>query len=217
MNSVLTHIQSNLEALYEVSIPHNVLDFLITDKDFAQTVSNTTIKNDVLEQLLIRPNDDCLDISLYLQNDLLSRLEKNHHIYPINKNELHDFWVVLEGVSHFLYLAWNAKYNRPVSQLELELQAEVDKFVSATNSSDKNNLNNMQEIWELLFSKPEYREDLQEEELQRYQKANDYASQYCLNLITMQNNPAISMTNELRRFYRLRQQEKISRIDNFNG
>jgi hypothetical protein len=218
MTAILSDIQSNLEHLYEVSVPHNVIDFLITDKCFAEAISNTSINNNVLEQLLVYCNDDYLDVSLYLDNSLVDRLG-NKHLYQLkDKNELHDFWVALEGVSHFLYLAWNARYDRPVSQLELELQAEVDKFVSATNAAlSKDNLVNMHEIWDLLFSNPDYRDDLNQEELIRYQKANAYASQYCLNLIDMRNKPAKTLKKELRRFYRLRQKEKISRINTLNS
>ena len=42
-----------------------------------------------------------------------------------------DYWTALEGVSHFLYLAWNAGHDKPVSLLELEMQAEVDKYVAS--------------------------------------------------------------------------------------
>src|SRR5581483_3713532 len=37
--------------------------------------------------------------------------------------------MAVEGVSHFTLLAFRAARERPVSQLELELQADVDKFV----------------------------------------------------------------------------------------
>ena len=39
------------------------------------------------------------------------------------------FCLALEGVSHFLYLIWNASFDRSVTLLEMELQAEIDKFV----------------------------------------------------------------------------------------
>jgi hypothetical protein len=43
-----------------------------------------------------------------------------------------DAWcLALEGVSHFVLLAHRAANDRPVSQLELELQADVDKFAVA--------------------------------------------------------------------------------------
>lgn len=216
MTTLLKSIQSNLEKIYEVTVPQNVLDYVITDKRFAELVSNRRIHDDALEQLLVATNDDCIDISLYLDETLINRLGNDYPSQHSDKNDLHDFWIALEGVSHFLYLVWNASYDRPVSQLELELQAEVDKFVSVTNAiSAEKNTTNMREIWSLLFSKPTFKDNLEQENLLRYQKANTYASQYCINLMEMQNTTARSMKNELRRFYRLSQQEKISRIDNF--
>jgi hypothetical protein len=216
MTTLLNSIQSNLEKIYEVAVPQNVLDFVITDRRFAELVSNNRIHDDALEQLLIATNDGCLDISLYLDETLINRLGDDYPSQHTDKNDLHDFWIALEGVSHFLYLVWNASYDRPVSQLELELQAEVDKFVSVTSAIPaEKGPENMREIWSLLFSKPTFKDNLEQENLLRYQKANAYASQYCINLMEMQNTTTNSMKNELRRFYRLSQQEKISCIDNF--
>lgn len=217
MSNLLANIQNNLESIYEVSVQLNVDDYVITDKHFAEILSNKTIDSNSLEQLLISPQDDCLDISLYLDNELINRLCNNYPSEHSNKDDFHDFWIALEGVSHFLYLAWNANHDRPVSQLELELQAEVDKFVSATAvlGLEKNKVF-MQEIWSLLFSQPKFNENLEKDHIARYKKANAYASQYCLNLINMNNKTTKSLHNELRRFYRLNQRAKLLRIDSLN-
>ena len=217
MSSLLSDIQSKLESIYEVSVAENVLDYVITDRKFAEIISNKKISNNVLEQLLVATSDDCLDVSLYLDQDLIKRLGNQYPSKSTQKGDLHDFWIALEGVSHFLYLAWNANYDRPVSQLELELQAEVDKFVSVVNAgSCKKDRATMSEIWSLLFSNPQFENNLEYESLIRYQKANAYASQYCLRLMEIQNSSLTSVQNELRRFYRLDQKQKISRISNFN-
>ena len=71
----------------------------------------------------------------------------------------------------------------------------------------------MQEIWSLLFSRPKFKENLEKDHLLRYKKANAYASQYCLNLMGMQSKTKKCLHNELRRFYRLNQRAKMSRID----
>ena len=217
MSNLLTNIQNNLQSIYEVSVPLYVDDFLITDRYHAEILANTVINDDSLEQLLISPQEDCLDVSLYLDNELINRLCKSYPSEYSNKDDLHDFWIALEGVSHFLYLAWNANHDRPVSRLELELQAEVDKFVSATAvlGLEKNKAF-MQEIWSLLFSQPKFNENLEKEHLARYMKANEYASKYCLNLIGMNNKTTKCLHNELRRFYRLNQRAKLSRIDTLN-
>lgn len=218
MTSLLSNMQNNLEEIYEVSVPQDIIDFVITDKRFAELISNNPVDKDSQEQLLIATDDDCLDISLYLDNDLVNRLGNLYPSQHSDKQDLHDFWIALEGVSHFLYLTWNAGYDRPVSQLELELQAEVDKFVSATTAiSSNNDVATLQTIWSMLFASPTFKSNLEQENLLRYQKANAYASQYCQNLMAMQNKSTGSVQNELRRFYRLNQRDKISRIENFSS
>lgn len=215
MQSILSNIQNDLEEIYEVSVSEDILDFVITDKQFAELISNQKIGNNVLEQLLIAADENYLDVSLYLDDALVKRLNYGHTRTHLHKNSIHDFWVVLEGVSHFLYLAWNATHGRPVTQLELELQAEVDKFVSVTNVFNKNcDTSKLREIWTLLFSNPKFDSSLENDSLERYQKANEYASQFCLNLMQQHKNKTTEMYNELRRFYRLKQKQKLSYISN---
>jgi hypothetical protein len=76
------------------------------------------------EVLLLRQSEGDLEIALYLPAIALERA-------PARREALTDdvFCQVVEGVSHFLYLADRARREVQVTQLELELQAEVDKFV----------------------------------------------------------------------------------------
>ena len=47
----------------------------------------------------------------------------------LTHENLADYLTAAEGVSHFVYVAWNTGHDKPVTLLELELQAEVDKYV----------------------------------------------------------------------------------------
>ncbi len=70
-----------------------------------------------------------LALSLYLDPALLRRLEAADPLERLHGGNVADCLTALEGVSHFLYLVWNASHDRAVSLLELEMQAEVDKFI----------------------------------------------------------------------------------------
>ena len=70
---------------------------------------------DERESLLLRESDGGLEMAL---------------VVPSRAANDHDGWLQLaEGVSHFVYVANRARQELPSTQLELELQAEVDKFV----------------------------------------------------------------------------------------
>ena len=48
----------------------------------------------------------------------------------LTEANLADYCTALEGVSHFLYSTWRLNWDAPVSLLELETQAEVDKYAA---------------------------------------------------------------------------------------
>ena len=67
--------------------------------------------------------------ALFVDAAALANLERHDPAARLDDRNFSDFCLAVEGVSHFVYVALAAARQRPVSQLELELQAEVDKFV----------------------------------------------------------------------------------------
>jgi len=76
------------------------------------------------EALFVRENEDG-SIEMALRLPALGRRE----IDVANDADLDPMCQIIEGVSHFVYLADRARLAREATQLELEMQAEVDKYV----------------------------------------------------------------------------------------
>ena len=74
-------------------------------------------------------DEDALSLALYIDAEVLERLGRRDPFALLDAENLGDYLTVAEGVSHFVYVAWNAGFDKPVTLLELELQAEVDKYV----------------------------------------------------------------------------------------
>jgi hypothetical protein len=105
----LRRIQSQLERYYGLERAPNVTRFVREGDQGSR------------ETVLVREYGDELEIALVLPPESKSIPEGG---------ALSDLWLqVAEGVSHFIYLVERARVHLPVTQLELELQAEVDKIV----------------------------------------------------------------------------------------
>ena len=129
---LLKQLQDLIGNIYDVSIAHNVYDFLVTDRRHLPAGTRNGPSDE--ELIVAQPDEGArgeLAMSLYLDPALLSRLEQADPLERLHEGNVADYWTALEGVSHFLYLAWNAGHDKPVSLLELEMQAEVDKYVSS--------------------------------------------------------------------------------------
>ena len=61
---------------------------------------------------------DALAMSVFIDRRVLARLAAADPLQRLDAGNLADFWTVLEGVSHFLCIAWNARHERDVSVLE---------------------------------------------------------------------------------------------------
>ena len=208
-------LQQRLQAIYQVDTRYDVEDFVFSDALLAQQLETQEWPRQIPEKLLVRQHADGLDISLFLHRDILQNLHQDNPAQALHHGNLADFCTVTEGISHFVYLVWNAHQDRRITLFELELQAEVDKYVlAAAFLAEQLGGTLPHNLPHILFDHPSYDSQLSRAEHQRYRLANAYARHYCHNLHRnlLELGDSISITRELRRFYRLLHHEKIQRI-----
>ena len=208
---MLLELQQQLATIYGVDATHDVRDFLITDPVLAKAVSGGAMATNNDETLLVAEDGDCLALSLFLDGDMLERLDGA--LQCLHVDHLDDLWKVLEGLSHFNCMAWKAMCEREVSLLELELQGEIDKFLGSLLLADgQDNDEMLESIHGWLFEAARFRDDLDEAELDRYRAASSYASRYCHRIQVAWRETGDLPVEELRQFFRLQLHDKISRI-----
>jgi hypothetical protein len=203
--SLLARLQLGLEAIYRVETKLAIDAFIIGD-DARERFNPSRAPR---EQLLLREDDGALEMALFVDAAALSNLERNDPTTRLDDRNFTDFCLAVEGVSHFVYVALRAAESRPVSQLELELQAEVDKFaccvlVSGTAAS----------LRRRLYGDVRYADDLDANEQERYRTANREAGRYAAALERrfVVRDETGALLAELRRFYRMALPEKLGRI-----
>ncbi len=215
----LRTLQRQLEHIYEVSVDEDVDRFLVTDADLVRQLESGSRARAVPEKLLVHQDGDYVDVALYLDEQLLAHWQADDPIERLHDGNLVTFLTVLEGVSHFLYLTWNATHDRGVTLLELELQAEVDKFILAAVLLERQRGGRVPAaLHPFLFAAPTFDPALDADARRRYRAANDYASRYCAQLQRrfLRSPGGVSILNELRQFYRLPHRHKLDRIRALN-
>lgn len=203
-------IQRHLERIYAIDPGCSAERFVVTAR-----AERGDAEHRPEEELLLRQQDDVLELALYLSAGLLERLQRDDPLTRLHDGNLADLCLVTEGVSHFLYVAWRAGRDQPVTALELELQAEVDKFVLALLLLGRRaGTPAMRGLHGRLFRGCRIAEPLPHAVRQRYHRANAYAAHYCDYLLQrfLESGDPRALVRELRRFYRLRQREKLGHI-----
>jgi hypothetical protein len=207
-------LQALLADLYDAPVEHDVADFLITDPRHAAALQASDAPPPTDEQLLIAETHDGVAMSLYLDAQVLARLGEHCPLEMLDEHNLQDYCTALEGVSHFHYVSWSAGCDRDVSLLELELQAEVDKYASALALLLAQRQGRFPaELFGRLFEGGRLLPHLSEPERRRYAEAHRFAARFCRRLEERflrrrQARPA-AMLAELRWFYRLGRHAKL--------
>jgi hypothetical protein len=212
---VLQALQKLLGDIYDVPLTHDVAEFLVTDRSRLPPARGA---NDADEQVLVAEDGGTLWVSLYLEPGVLQRLASSDPLEALHEGNIADYWTALEGVSHFTYLARNAAYDRPVTLLELELQGEIDKYVSSLWLLREQNPGRFPvELHHLLFEHARVDAALAGDRVAMYRRANSYAARFCRRLarsLRLAGSAAhAAAIAELRRFYRLNRERKLQHIE----
>ena len=210
---MISALQQSLNDLYQATAGYDVRDFLITDPEVARYIGQDAMLTNARESLLLTEDDEGLAVSLFLDGEMLDRLEESKPLDRLRAAHLDDLWQVVEGVSHFNCVVWRAAQGRGVSLLELELQAEIDKFVSTLLLAvDQGRNDLLSQLHEWLFEDVSFHEGLDTEQMDRYKAANDYAGRFCARLCDRLVADDARAITELRQFYRYPLTDKIGHI-----
>ena len=215
---LLTRLQSLISGIYDVSIAHDVYDFLVTDRGRLPAAAPTSESDEELFVSHSAGEGGEVGVSLYLDPALLERLNVADPLVRLHGGNVADYWTALEGVSHFLYLAWNAGHDRPVSLLELEMQAEIDKYISSYWLMREQFPGRFPaELLNVLFERTRVDSRLARGRESLYREATHYAQKFCRrleqSLRVARGESDGEVLAELRRFYRLTNMRKRAHIE----
>jgi len=206
---MIDRVQDHLEAIYGITCAARAEGFLV-DREAAVLLGATGRAD---EELLVSEGDGELELALYLAPTLLRRLEAygSGSLHSVLERELDGFCQVAEGVSHFVYVAHTAVHGRTVSLLELEAQAEVDKFALCLLQKWGEGVGAWaEELLRRLFDRVSYRAKLSEAERWRYEEANRLSRNFCNRLMGHVSGRRLErLLSELRYAYRLGAEAKL--------
>ena len=212
--ATLAFLQAEFEAIYRVEAPR-VGDYLL-GREGARAAGADP---EGPEALLVREEGDGLSLGLFLDESVLrgAAAADPHHPRPqlTRRSRLDQVVCAAEGVSHFVYLATRAGAGRPVSLLELEVQAEVDKFALLLLHLWRRGLRRLSgALRRRLFDRVRYRDGLAEADRERYRTANRLGGGYArwLEGRFVEGADADGLFRELRASYRLGAGEKLGHL-----
>jgi hypothetical protein len=205
---LLDWIQDRFQTIYGIRCELKASDFLVGTEDAAMLGGTGRSR----EELLVHEDEEGLELALYIAPELLGTLQGYEHApEELVDGELSGFCEAAEGVSHFLYMTQTAQLDRRVSLLELEAQAEVDKFAMCSLLKWRQGAASWaKHLSTRLFDRIGFHASLSHDERHRYHEANRLARAYCQRLMPMFTAQRLEpLLSELRYSYRLGAQAKL--------
>lgn len=191
--AVAGRVQKGLERLYLIDGAPHVGEFLSQAAEGEREV------------LLVREDDEGLAVELKVP------ALGNRTIAIDEGADLDRLCQLIEGVSHYVYIAHRAQGDRSTTALEMELQAEVDKYVVLATSLGALDVKRSATLRERLYEDVTFSHHEDTELGERYRVANRVASRFVEGLERryVARGEFGELRGALRRFFHVGQSEKM--------
>ena len=215
--ATLALLQSALAEIYDLPATPDVRDYLMTDRACLASFGGVRSSD---EQLLVAEEGDTLSMALFIDAAVLERLSRRDPFAGLTHENLADYLTAAEGVSHFVYVAWNTGHDKPVTLLELELQAEVDKYVlGAWLLRAQGDGRFPRELHRALFERARVDSIAAAGRIGLYHTASEYGARFCRRVSSLlerkRHGVGRDLMAELRRFYRWGNVRKLRHIERY--
>lgn len=229
----LDGLEQTLAGLYQVETPPQLAPFVVGEEAVEQMARTGAIapRQGAREEVFLLDDGQELSVAVFLDRRArhAARQAVQQQAVTLNAEVFADFCVALEGVSHFLLVTHRANAGQPVTQLELELQAEVDKYVMARlcpwqspSSTEGGHIGSSSsgpepnELLRTLFQRFTLADHLRDEQAERYITATRLALRYCRRLERefLSRRRRQELTADLRAFFR---KSQAARLDHIGG
>jgi hypothetical protein len=200
---MLRRLQQELSHLYDLPLDADVEEF-VCDRATASALAGPDVEHRH-EALIVVEHEEGVRVGLYVDEAMRA---------PCSRFDV--VCLLAEGVSHFVYFKFRADHREQVSELELELQAEIDKYaLSLLREPGPRLASRSRRLRHRLFGAPRFVDEPGTERGDRYRLALRMASRYTRSLERrfVDRNDLRAMSRELRLFYRFSQREKLDHIE----
>ena len=211
MKSTIRKIDRALKQLYNIEHSFSAEKFLIR---------NPLMPTAGQGALFIQgKSSESLSVGIFLDSDVTQTLAKfpKGEVAAWSLEQLGAFAVASEEVSHFNYFLHHHSQGRAVSQLELEVQGEIDKFLltfftNYVNEEVADLTRKFEALIDQFFQHYRLEENLTKEQKQRYKDATKLAQRFLTKYRNHFSDPtkAETVLKLLRRFYRGSLAEKLA-------
>lgn len=199
---MIDQTQEQLEDLYNIKAGIPASELLIEHHDLKSLLGDDHPFIYSEEVVLACSSSGELEVGIFFNDDILQNLS--------NLNQ-HQEMTLMEGVSHYLLFVHKHQNNLVVNNLELEMQAQIDKFLLFVLDQEKRY--SVSQVLEMIDQKPNL-SSLDQDLKDMYQESNDLALGFChrLNEDFLRKNKFSEFYDKIRQFYRQDTQEKLRQV-----
>jgi len=178
---LLHQLQSRLQNLTGFTHEYLVTDFLCPSKEQNSVVVREGVQGTEVE---VSP-----EVLILIEDRLLSKYEDLLLPGGFELEHFPELSIIVEELSHFNALCDRLSKDEKISQLELEVQGEVDKFALALEVLEEKNRQELNDkVFDVIFDRCRLGDWVPASQKQRYFDAHEIAKNFCRKIMRETQN-----------------------------
>lgn len=134
--------------------------------------------------LIVSQQNGVSDVAICLQQKILQEFADRNYPEDFSFDDLPALSVLIEEISHFSFFCEKSRVKQEISPLDMEIQAEVDKFSFVLHCLEEmERANERHFVYEVLFENPKLGDWVPERDKGLYLDANQIAKNFCRSFL----------------------------------
>lgn len=134
--------------------------------------------------LIVSQQNGISDVAICLQEKILHYFSSRRYPKDFSFEDLPSLSVLIEELSHFSFFCEKSHKKQEISPLDMEIQAEVDKFSFALHCLEEMERESERHfVYEVLFENPQLGDWVAEKDRELYLDANQIAKNFCRSFL----------------------------------
>lgn len=136
MQPLLNLIKNSIEKLYKIDSGIKDMSALLISEQTHEDLESGLlgqVKFDDDAKIYYEIDGSDINVALYFSPDFKERYQQHNPLRIMSGESLTVFRTIIEEVDHCVMLGYSSEQGKPFSKLELELQANIDKYIMMMN------------------------------------------------------------------------------------
>mgnify|MGYP001481575753 CR=1 FL=1 len=188
LEKIIEHFEDKLAEYYRFELQGRFNDYRMSQAELELQVGSQDLPSSGVILIEGKTGEDTF-LGVKISDDVVDVLKQKNPLDQLSRENLNALCVLIEEISHFHLILNRANMQKPITKIEIEWQAEIDKpLICADILKLQSGKTHIQPLIRLMFDESHIHASTDKE---RYEQANKFAGSFWYSALVLFQEPTL--------------------------